>query len=154
MQDTRCILHSTLQLLCKAISCPNSATCALRNSCRSSVTCQLLFHMNKNRTLINFSKLPNKNFYENPYKAWVHICRCIQTSTMKLRDILLQLFITSMPKKLLDLSWKSYQALSSVVEQLKSTPNLLHECTRDKYTYLASLCNIKVKQEFKLSCWI
>jgi len=31
-----------------------------------------------------------------------------QTTTVKLRDILLQLFITNMPKKLLDLSWKCY----------------------------------------------
>jgi len=92
-QDTKCILHSTLQLLCKAISCPNSATCTLRNSYRSSVMCQLLFHLNKNRTLINFSKLPNKNVYENLYGASVRICRHIQTSTVKLRDILLQLFI-------------------------------------------------------------
>jgi len=34
--------------LWKAISCPNSARCALRNSYRSSVMCQLLLHLNKN----------------------------------------------------------------------------------------------------------
>ena len=55
-----------------------------------------------------------------------------------------------MPKKLLDLSWKCYQALFSVVEQLKSMPYLHNECSREKYTQLANLCNIKVKQEFEL----
>jgi len=39
---------------------------------------------------------------------------------MRLRDILLQFFVTRIQKKLLDLSWKYYQALFSVVEQLKS----------------------------------
>jgi len=58
---------------------------------------------------------------------------------VKLRDILLQLFIRNMPKKLLDLSWKCYQALFSEVEQVKSMPN-----------QLVNLCNIKVKQEFEL----
>ena len=43
-----------------------------------------------------------------------------QTSILKLRDKLLQNFITNMPKELLELSWKCYQALFSVVEQLKS----------------------------------
>ena len=69
---------------------------------------------------------------------------------VKLRDILLQPFITNMPKKLLDLSWKCYQALFSVVEQLKSMPNLPNECGRVNYTQLANLCNIKMKQEFEL----
>ena len=55
-----------------------------------------------------------------------------------------------MPKKLLDLPWKCYQALFSVVEQLKSMPNLPNECSRENYTQLANLCNIKVKQEFEL----
>ena len=55
-----------------------------------------------------------------------------------------------MPKKLLELSWKCYQALFSVVEQLKSMPNLPNECSRENYTQLANLCNIKVKQEFEL----
>ncbi len=82
--------------------------------------------------------------------ASVLICRHIQTSIMKLRDILLQLFITNMPKKLLEHSWKYYQALFSVVEQLKCMPNLPIECSRENYTQLASLCNIKVKQEFEL----
>ncbi len=74
----------------------------------------------------------------------------IQTSTMKLRDILLQLFITNVPKKLLDLSWKGNQALLSVVEQLKSMPNLPNECSRENYTQLANLRNIKLKKEFEL----
>ena len=58
-----------------------------------------------------------------------------------------------MPKKLLDLSWKCYQALFSVVEQLKSMPNLPKECSRENYTlyiYIANLCSIKVKQESEL----
>jgi len=55
-----------------------------------------------------------------------------------------------MPKKLLDLSWKYYQALFSVVDQLKSMPNLPKECRRENYKQLANLCNIKVKQEFEL----
>jgi len=55
-----------------------------------------------------------------------------------------------MPKKLLDLFWKCYQALFSVVEQLKSMPNLPNECSRENYTQLANLCNIKVKQESEL----
>ena len=50
-------------------------------------------------------------------------------------------------KKLLDLSWKCYQALFSVVEQLKSMPNLPNECSTENYTQLPNLCNIKVKQE-------
>ena len=73
-----------------------------------------------------------------------------QTGRVKLTDILLQLFIRNMPKKLLDLSWKCYQALFSVVEQLKPMPNLPNECSRDNYTQLANLHNIKVKQEFEL----
>ena len=55
-----------------------------------------------------------------------------------------------MPIKLLDLSWKCYQALFSEVEQLKSTPNLPNERSRENYAQLANLCNIKVKQEFEL----
>ena len=62
----------------------------------------------------------------------------------------IKLFITNMPKKLLDLSWKCEQALFSVVEQLKSMPNLPNECSRENYTQLANLCNITVKQEFEL----
>jgi len=54
------------------------------------------------------------------------------------------------PKKLLDLSWKYYQALFSAVEQLKSMPNLPKECSRENYKQLANLCNIKGKQEFGL----
>ena len=69
-----------------------------------------------------------------------------QTSVMKLRDILLQLFVTNMPKKLLDLSWKYYQALFSLVEQLKSMPNFPNECCTENYTQLATLRNIKVKK--------
>ena len=74
---------------------------------------------------------------------------------MKLRDTLLQLFITNMPpppqkKKLLDLSWKHYQALFSVVELLRSMTNLANECSRENFTQLANLPNIKVKQEFEL----
>ncbi len=53
-------------------------------------------------------------------------------------------------KKLLDRAWKYYQALFSVVEQLNSMPNLPNECSRENYTQLAKLCNIKVKQEFEL----
>ena len=56
-----------------------------------------------------------------------------------------------MPKKLLDLSWKCYQALFSVVEQLKSTPNLPNKCSCENYSQAANLCNIKVKQEFELT---
>jgi len=49
------MLHSTLQLLCKAISCINSAArCALRNSYRSSVMWQLLFRLNKNWNINKF----------------------------------------------------------------------------------------------------
>ena len=69
---------------------------------------------------------------------------------MKLRDILLQLFITNIPTKLLELSWKSYWALLSVVERLKYMPNLPNECSRENYIQLANLCNVKVKQEFEL----
>ena len=42
------------------------------------------------------------------------------------------------------------QALFSVVEQVKSMLNLPNECSRDNYTRLANLCNMKVKQEFEL----
>jgi len=55
-----------------------------------------------------------------------------------------------MPKKLLDLSWKCYQALFSVAEQVKSIPNLPNKCSKENYSQLANLCNIKVKQEFEL----
>jgi len=58
-----------------------------------------------------------------------------------------------MPKKLLDLSWKYYQALFSMVEQLKSMPNLPSECNTENYKQLANLCNIKVKQELELIMW-
>jgi len=50
----------------------------------------------------------------------------------------------------LDLSWICYQALFSVVEQLKSMPSLPNEGSRENYTQLANLCNITVKQEFEL----
>jgi hypothetical protein len=50
-----------------------------------------------------------------------------------------------MPKKLLQLSWKCYQALFSVVEQLKSMPDLSNECSRENY--------IKVKQESEPIMW-
>ena len=53
----------------------------------------------------------------------------------------------------MDLSWKCYQALFSAVEQMKSTPNLCNECSRENYTQLANLCNIKEKQEFELVMW-
>ena len=69
---------------------------------------------------------------------------------MKLRDILLQLLITHMQKKLLDLSWKCYQELFSVVGQLKSMPNLHNECSRQNFTQLANLPNIKVKQQLEM----
>ena len=55
-----------------------------------------------------------------------------------------------MPNKLFDLSWNCYQSLFSVVEQLKYMPNLPNECSRENYTQLAKLCNIRVKQEFEL----
>jgi hypothetical protein len=55
-----------------------------------------------------------------------------------------------MPKKLLDLSWKWYQALYSVVGQPKSMPKLPNGCSRENYTQSANLNNIKVKQEFEL----
>ena len=38
----------------------------------------------------------------------------------------------------------------SLVEQLKSMPNLPNECSRENYTQLANLCNIKVIQEFEM----
>ena len=44
-----------------------------------------------------------------------------------------------------------YQALLSVVEQLKSMPNLPNECSRENHTLLANRCSIKVKQEFELT---
>jgi hypothetical protein len=49
----------------------------------------------------------------------------------------------------MDLSWKRYQALFSVVEQLKSMPNLPNKCSKENNSQLANLCNIKVKQEFE-----
>ena len=56
-----------------------------------------------------------------------------------------------MTKKLLNLPWKCYQALFSVVEQMKPIPNLPNECSREKYTQLTNLCNIKVKEECELT---
>ena len=64
--------------------------------------------------------------------------------------MMLQLYITNMPKKLLELSWECYQALFLVVEQVKSLPNLPNECSRENYTQLANLCNIRVKQEIEM----
>ena len=64
--------------------------------------------------------------------------------------MMLQLFITNMPKKLLEHPWECYQALFSVVEQLKSLPNLPNECSKENYTQLANLCNIRVKQEIEM----
>jgi len=55
-----------------------------------------------------------------------------------------------MPKILLDLSWKCYQELFSVVAQLKSMLNLHNECSKENFTQLANLPNIKVKQEFHI----
>ena len=53
-------------------------------------------------------------------------------------------------QKLLDLSWKYYQALFSLVEQLKSMQNLPNKHSCENYSQAGNLCNIKVKQEFKL----
>ena len=50
-------------------------------------------------------------------------------------------------KKIIGSFLESYQAFFSVVEQLKSMPNLPNECSREDYTQLTNLCNIKVKQE-------
>jgi len=83
----------------------------------------------KTGILINFSKLPNKNSMKICTRAWVLMCR--QASILNLGGILLQNFITNMPKKLLDLSWKCYQALFSVVEQFKSIPNLPNKRSRE-----------------------
>jgi hypothetical protein len=52
-----------------------------------------------------------------------------------------------MTKKLLERSWNCYQSLFSVLEQLKSIPNLPNKYSRENYSQLANLCNIKVKQE-------
>ena len=124
----------------------------------------------KNGSLINFSKQPSKKFCENLYRGlssyteWsklsVYLMITIQlsgaqrlfdhpvckdtyrqTSIEKLRDILLQLFITNMPKNLLDLSWKCYQTLLLVAEQLKSMPNLANECSRENFTQLTTWCS-------------
>jgi len=59
-----------------------------------------------------------------------------------------------MPKELLDLSWKCYQALFSVVKQMRSMPKFPNECSTENYTQLANLSNIRVKQKFELSCSI
>jgi len=37
-----------------------------------------------------------------------------------------------------------------VVEQLKSLPKLPNECSRENYTQIANLCNIRVKQEIEM----
>ena len=63
---------------------------------------------------------------------------------------MLQLFITNMPKKLLELFWECYQGLFSVVEQLRSLPNLPNECSIENYIQLANPCNIRVKQETEM----
>ena len=106
----------------------------------------------KTGTLINFNRLTNKKFQWKFVQGleFLYADTNRQTSIVKLRDTLLQLFITNMPKKLLDLSWKCYQALFAVVELLKSMPNLTNECSRENFTQLAHLPNIKMKQEFEL----
>jgi len=42
-----------------------------------------------------------------------------------------------------NLSWKCYQALFSVVEQMKPIPNLPNKCSRENYSQSANLSNIK-----------
>ena len=127
------MLHSTPHLSCKTISCPNSARCALRNSYRYSVMCQLLFHLNRNWNINKFYKLPNIKIQWKSVQGleFLYADTYRQTGILKLRDILLQNFITNMSKKLSDLSWKCYQALFSVVEQMKSMPNLPNKCSRE-----------------------
>jgi len=36
---------------------------------------------------------------------------------------------------------------------MKFTPNLSNECSRENYTQLANLCNIKEEQEYELIMW-
>ena len=89
--------------------------------------------------------------------AWVLICRHTQTNRHSEAERhtvttfhYIYIYIYICQKKILDLSWKCYQALFSVAEQLKSMPHLPNECSRENYTQLANLCNIKVKQEFEM----
>ena len=107
----------------------------------------------KTGTLLNFTKLPDKKFRKKINRgAWVFICRHIRTNkhTEAKRHIVTTFHDKYAKKKLLALSWKCCQALFLVVEQLKSMPNLANECSRENYTQLSNLCNIKVKQEFEL----
>jgi len=84
--------------------------------------CQLLFHLNKNWNINKFYKLPNKKIQWKSVQGleFLYADTYRQTGILKLRDILLENFTTNMSKKLLDLSWKCYQALFSEVEQMKS----------------------------------
>ena len=86
----------------------------------------------KTGILTNFSKLANKKILWKSVQGleYWYADRYRKTGVVKLRDILLQLFITNMPNKSFDLSWKCYQELFSVVEQLNSMPNLPNECSR------------------------
>jgi len=106
----------------------------------------------KTGTLINFSNPPPfKNSVKICTGVWVLICRHIQTkkhSEAKKHDV--ATFHYKYAKKLLELFWECYQALFSVVEQLKSLPNLPNECSKENYTQLANLCNIRVKQEIEM----
>jgi len=102
-------------------------------------------------TLINFSTIPNKNSVKICKRAWVFMCRHIQTnkhSETKRHSV--TTFHHKYAKKISGSSRKCYQSLFSVVEQLKSMPHLPNECSGENYTQLARLCNIKVKQEFEL----
>ena len=105
----------------------------------------------KTGTLINLINSPIKNSVKICTGAWVCICGHTQTNKhSEVKRHTVTTFHYKYAKKLLDLSWKCYQALFSVVEQLKAMPNLPNECSREKYTQLANLSNIKVKQEFEL----
>jgi len=81
---------------------------------------EVLFGIKQQKgTSINFSNLPNKKILVNLYRglsSYMQTHTDRQTSIVKLRDILLQLFITNMPKKILDISWKCHQTLFTVAE--------------------------------------
>ena len=99
----------------------------------------------KTGTLINFSKLPNKKILRKSVQGleFLYADTNRQTSIVKLTDILLQLFIANMTKKLLNLPWKCYQALFSVVEKMKSIPNLPNECSREKSNVMCTQYVVK-----------
>ena len=77
-RDKKRMLHSTLQLLCKAISVQIVLDVHSEIHTDLQWCVNYCFTWTKTRKLINFSQFPNKNSMKICTEAWVLICRHIQ----------------------------------------------------------------------------